>query len=70
MWRRSSHIVTMPIFLCNVNCVYDEKPVPITRQIRTSNEPAAEEIVLKRVEGVPRMGPSRNEKLVYLICDC
>ena len=53
----------MPIFWCDVNLVYDEKLVPITRRNSTSIEPTAEAIVLKRVEGVPRIGPSGNVAL-------
>ena len=47
----------MPIFYFDVNFVYDEKLVPITRRISTSIEPAGVENVLKRAGGVPENGP-------------
>jgi hypothetical protein len=47
----------MPIFCFDVNFVYDEKLVPITRRSSTSIEPTTEVIALKRVEGSPENGP-------------
>jgi hypothetical protein len=47
----------MPIYCCNVNFTFREKLVPITRHNGASIGPAAEAIVLKRVEGCPENGP-------------
>jgi hypothetical protein len=57
MWRRSSHIVTMPIFCFDVNCADDEKPVPITRQNGASIVPDTLAIALDLVEMGPENGP-------------
>ena len=56
----------MPIFCFDVNFVFREKLVPITRQISTSIEPTAEEIALKRVEGVPENGPLQEQTKTIL----
>ena len=57
----------MPIFYFDVNFVYDEKLVPITRRIGASIGPAAEANVLKRAEGFPRMGPSGNVHVTFSV---
>lgn len=57
----------MPIFCFDVNLADDGKLVPITHQISNSIEPAAEALVLRRVEEYPRMGPSGNVRLFRAI---
>jgi hypothetical protein len=47
----------MPIYWRNVNFVYDEKLVPITRRISVYIGPAGEAIALKRVEDSSENGP-------------
>lgn len=60
----------MPIFYFNVNFVFREKLVPITRHNGTSIGPVAEAIVHKRVEGVLRMGPYVNKRRRFCFFDC
>jgi hypothetical protein len=62
--RCCSHAVTMAVFCFDVNCANDEKLVPLTRHNGASIRPAAEAIVLKRVEEYFENGPLREHEAI------
>jgi hypothetical protein len=57
----------MPIFSFDVNVAFCEKLVPITSRTSASIGPEVEEIMLKRIERFPRMGPSGNVHVTFSV---